>query len=912
MHIAEVQVTGCTNGDACTSCAAGKYKGGTGSATCVDCGAGKYLGTQGATVESACVACPGNANSPIASTAVTACTCNVGSTGTDGGTCTSCAAGKYKIGTGSASCTDCGAGKYLGTQGASSAVACVSCPSDTFSGAAATSCEPCQANAVSVSGSASQEYCYCNSGYAHAAGAYTCKVCDPGTYNSQLGGTACSNCSVGLFSVHYGAVGNETCLACPIGQWSPEGSPNCNLCPANSRAGAASGLITSCACDAGYTGPNGGVCSPCAAGQYKNASGANACVNCVDGMFGMFSNASGASTCTSCPADQYSRDGVNCTMDVVAAFVIKMSVTLPMSRDDFDASAQTAFRESVALAAGVSSADVRIVRILDVDGGAVRRRLLTAGISVETSVQAASESVASAITTSLTAETLNSALAAAGLPPATILQAPAFAEPASSVTCAACAAFADGVCTVCTGNTVSAGGGAACECKAGFTGVGTSCTACPAGTYKRMSGSSACRTCQANGVSASGSALCACRPGYTGNTGDVCVACVAGKYKNATGPAACETCAGGRRSPAAAPNITSCVCNGGYTQVEDATLTFDAVFARACVMCAVGKFKAFPGTHACSLCPVDTYSEFAGFSECTRCAASSGSPNGSTSSSACTCNAGYTGPTYESVRSSSNLARSCGDGSEACPTEQSSDFGSYTADLAVDGDVSTSSNTMFANNQFWRVDFGRRVTITGALLFFAQHTADTLVMHVGDDPVAGGNRICASMNFLGTADAWKTVPCAAPITGQYLHVRNTVGSNLGLREIRPAGSENVTLLWPGYCEACPRGFFKEAQGNQVCQPCPANTFSNATAAPSAQACLACLTNATSAASSVSCECDLGFTAASGGCVACAFGKFKDVVGPDACRACPVNSVGLANARHTCACEAGYQDSWTNA
>ena len=95
----------------------------------------------------------------------------------------------------------------------------------------------------------SQEFCYCKSGYAHAVGMYTCRICDPGTYNSQLGRTACSNCSVGLYSVNYGAIGSETCLSCPLGQWSPEGSPNCNVCPANSRAraaGAAAVLARGC------------------------------------------------------------------------------------------------------------------------------------------------------------------------------------------------------------------------------------------------------------------------------------------------------------------------------------------------------------------------------------------------------------------------------------------------------------------------------------------------------------------------------------------------------------------------------------------------------------------------------------------------------------------------------------------
>ena len=110
-----------------------------------------------------------------------------------------------------------------------------------------------------------------------------------------------------------------------------------------------------------------------------------------------------------------------------------------------------------------------------------------------------------------------------------------------SLTCSACPAntfYAGETCAACPGETVSVAGSAACQCRPGFTGDGTSCQACPAGTYKRMAGTSACRSCQANSVSQVGSALCGCAPGYTGKTGEVCVACVAGKYKNASGSAA--------------------------------------------------------------------------------------------------------------------------------------------------------------------------------------------------------------------------------------------------------------------------------------------------------------------------------------------------------------------------------------
>jgi hypothetical protein len=35
-----------------------------------------------------------------------------------------------------------------------------------------------------------------------------------------------------------------------------------------------------CLCDAGFTGPNNGACTPCAAGTYKSLTGSAACTSC--------------------------------------------------------------------------------------------------------------------------------------------------------------------------------------------------------------------------------------------------------------------------------------------------------------------------------------------------------------------------------------------------------------------------------------------------------------------------------------------------------------------------------------------------------------------------------------------------------------------------------------------------------
>ena len=180
---------------------------------------------------------------------------------------------------------------------------------------------------------------------------------------------------------------------------------------------------------------------------------------------------------------------------------------------------------------------------------------------------------------------------------------------------------------------------------------------------------------------------------------------------------------------------------------------------------------------------------------------------------------------------------------------------------------------------------------------------------VGDSATAGANGVCASVNFYGTADEWKKVKCSAATTGRYLHVSNTATSMVGIREIQVLGTEIVTLVWPGYCNACAAGFFKPATSNELCTACPANTFSTATAATSAGTCAPCMPNAVSASASVACACDVGFTVEGGACVGCALGKYKFDVGPTPCTVCPANSVNQTNSSEGCACAAGAEASF---
>ena len=91
-----------------------------------------------------------------------------------------------------------------------------------------------------------------------------------------------------------------------------------------------------------------------------------------------------------------------------------------MSPSAFTNEKQTAFKASLAQAAGVASEAVVINKIESISS---RRHLLAEAIRVETSIMAAGEAAAQELAGRLTADSINRELSKLGLPPATVLEA---------------------------------------------------------------------------------------------------------------------------------------------------------------------------------------------------------------------------------------------------------------------------------------------------------------------------------------------------------------------------------------------------------------------------------------------------------------------------------------------------------
>jgi len=97
----------------------------------------------------------------------------------------------------------------------------------------------------------------------------------------------------------------------------------CTTCPVNSSPLIGSTIMTSCQCNAGYQGPDGGECLPCAAGTFKLGLGStcsdcpdgtygtqpdNACIKCPHGKYNLVPGAASSDMCLSCGPGKFYHD----------------------------------------------------------------------------------------------------------------------------------------------------------------------------------------------------------------------------------------------------------------------------------------------------------------------------------------------------------------------------------------------------------------------------------------------------------------------------------------------------------------------------------------------------------------------------------------------------------------------------
>jgi len=187
--------------------------------------------------------------------------------------CNDCPPGTYKVIT-DQTCLNCEAGKYTAATAALGWAICQACP----------------VNSVSAIASDEITDCVCNVGWTGTGGDSLCTACIAGKYKSSIGSAPCTKCIAGKYSMAVAAV-----------------SDVCQTCVSNSVSAEAG---SSCLCNAGWGGLNGGgPCVQCADGKHKPEIGNNACVMipCPAGQ----SYAYASVTCTGCSCNEKQVNDLN-------------------------------------------------------------------------------------------------------------------------------------------------------------------------------------------------------------------------------------------------------------------------------------------------------------------------------------------------------------------------------------------------------------------------------------------------------------------------------------------------------------------------------------------------------------------------------------------------------------------------
>ena len=337
--------------------------------------AGSYMNLCEVQVRSrACGMCPAHSSSPEGSERATACTCDAGYSGPDGGPCAACVSGTYKDGPGSAACGVCGDNMY------------------SYGGQVHNDCLYCPLGSTSTSGSKSVFDCNCVDG--------------------QIKDT--------FTEIRI----NHMCVEALNGVCMKDGKWVTVQTKTESQNNLGCGIANKSDCImSNYLGNHtlGWVSGPGAPGvcfivEEKSvtyemfASKQTECVKMVSGM------EPGADV----KLVYRWNDCVPPAPTTAGVFEVTLAVSLPMTMAAFDESTKNDFRAGIAAAAAVSAADVRIVSVASLQG----RRLLTARIRVETAVTAADAKKAKIISAGLTAGRITSKLSESGMPAVDILELP--------------------------------------------------------------------------------------------------------------------------------------------------------------------------------------------------------------------------------------------------------------------------------------------------------------------------------------------------------------------------------------------------------------------------------------------------------------------------------------------------------
>ena len=350
----------------------------------------------------------------------------------------------------------------------------------------------------------------------HVCTGKQCMMCAPGKFKSpDMLFSPSTLCPEHTFSAVPGAL---ECRACPPFSWAVMGSSRCTFEPCRGT-----NYSTGCVCPVGTTGPDGGPCTACAVGTYKDATGDAACANCSSTKTSVL----GGTSCF-CPNGTALVDGTCAQVyseGVRLCGVIKVDES--NSSNTSNASVNIDFwiqqiRSSVAAQYNISESLVQVT--FSSTTTASRHLLSETDYHFDVLIIARSKEELARVVNLTSTE-----------PPRVLEDVKQTIMEVS---------LQQGAIVMCPENEVSTG--KACVCAAGYSRCPMcgKCVACASGTAKAVIGDQACNSCANNTFSRKGAAQCSACP-FSAATKD---------------------------------NHTSCSCNTAFVFFNDVCTATEAVY----------------------------------------------------------------------------------------------------------------------------------------------------------------------------------------------------------------------------------------------------------------------------------------------------------------------------------------------
>lgn len=497
----------------------------------------------------------------------------------------------------------------------------------------------------------------CPAGSYSTADASTCTLCPAGKYSSITSAISvndCISCDAGTYSGVLGAISVGTCTACTNGKYSTTVGGTvetvCQSCPQNSNSGVGAQSLSSCVCNPGYVGPNGGPCAACAAGVWCLNGKQNQCplhstspalssllsqCLCNPGYYGDASlpTPDSATVCQLCKENHFCPGGaVNYT-----EMCKDGKYSLPGADDVGDCNCpDNAVSRQMSSQAKECVCDSGFYKVYTPQAalGGWRCEVCKPG---EFCYDNANKTCPPFSVSSGVAKSVMDCYCKPGFANASMQT-----ELELCVDCPAnyyCAG--KGVITRCVTNAVSpvqSPDSTRCFCDWGWKGVNNdACVACASPTYCYTGLQAQCSEGTYSEPLSWDRTNCSCIPGRWGPRGGPCIKCAAGKYNLLPGCVACTNqtdtdcvkCEVGTASSVEGRNTTCDACpNGTFSgSVAGATActkcpngTYSLGRAGTCTKCPLG-WWALEGAVKCTPCPRDTYLNLEGQGDASACIA---------------------------------------------------------------------------------------------------------------------------------------------------------------------------------------------------------------------------------------------------------------------------------------------------